>query len=455
MSDNAKELKLTLKVNGKDQEFVCNYATEATDKFHTKYNFVVEGDLFAALEQIAYLSTKGKYKVEGFRNGKAPKSTIERVYGKGVWLEETVDGALDHTYSALMQTIWGQEALIARPDYKVESVELGKVSFSFTTCVMPDFTATKYTGIKVAKVSPESVKSDAIDAEIQKAREKLGCWQEIDNRAVESGDTVNIDYSGSIDGVKFEGGTAEKQDLVIGSNTFIPGFEIQLIGMNIGDEKDIKVTFPDDYGAKELAGKDAIFAIKLHGIKVKELPELDDDFVKDATDDCDTVKQYKAKIKKELEEKAVKNAERATESKLVEKLAELNPIEFPEEYYDIIAEQAIRQQFEQQGIPVDMYLKYVKTTLEQMVKEYKESESFHYAVDDEKVRIIMTAIVKQEKIVAEDSEVEAKIAEYATKANKSVEDYKKDMKAGEKDYIANVVVNEKLRNYLLKNNTIK
>ena len=193
----------------------------------------------------------------------------------------------------------------------------------------------------------------------------------------------------------------------------------------------------------------------MHEIKVKVLPELDDEFAKDASDDCDTLDQLKAKLRRELEEKAVKNAENATEGKLVDKLLENNPIEFPEEYYDFIAENAIRQEMQQQGIPVDLYLKYVKTTMEEMVKSYKEGDNFKYAIENEKVRLIMTAIVKKENITAEESDVEAKIAEYAEKAEKSVEDYKKEMREGEDKYIANVVVNDKLRKFLLDNNNIK
>ncbi len=455
MSDNSKELKLNVKIGGKDSEYAIAYVTESVDKFHTKYSFTVEGDLYNLLEQDVYFNTKGKYKVEGFRNGKAPKGTIERYYGKGVWVEDTLDLALESCYTALFKQVFDKEPLITRPTYEVGKVDLGHFEFSFTACIMPDITLVNYKGIEVEKVAPVEVTDEQLAAELKKEQDKLGCWEDISDRAVADGDTVTIDYSGSIDGVKFDGGTAEKQDLVIGSKTFIPGFEEQVIGMNIGEDRDITVTFPADYGSDKLAGKEAVFAIKLHGIKVKVLPELDDEFAKDASEDCDTLDQFKAKLTAKLTEQAAKTAERATESKLVEKLAEINAIEFPAEYEELIAEQAIRQELEQQGINLEMYLKYVKTTLDAMVKEFKESPAFKYAVDDEKVRLIMTAIVKEEKITAEQAEIEAKMQENADKAEKSLEDYKKEMKDGEAEYIANVIVNEKLRKFILDNNVIK
>lgn len=454
MSD-IKELKLNVKVNGKNTEFACPFTTEVVDKFHTKYNFVIEGELRSAMEMEVYFKTKNRYKVMGFRNGKAPKHTIEQFYGKGVWIEDTVDMALEACYNGLLKQVLADEALVASPEYSVDKVELDKYTFSFTACVMPEIVVENYTGLDVEKVAPVEVTDADVDKALDSERDKLACWEEVTDRPVANGDSVNIDYSGSVDGVKFDGGTAEKQDLVIGSGTFIPGFEDQIIGMNIGEDRDITVTFPENYGAENLAGKEAVFAIKLHEIKVKVLPELDDEFAKDASDDCDTLEELKAKLRRELEEKAVKNAENATEGKLVDKLLENNPIEFPEEYYDFIAENAIRQEMQQQGIPVDLYLKYVKTTMEEMVKSYKEGDNFKYAIENEKVRLIMTAIVKKENITAEESDVEAKIADYAEKAEKSVEDYKKEMREGEDRYIANVVVNDKLRKFLLDNNNIK
>ncbi len=451
MTNNDNKIQATLKIDGKNQDFECFYSVCA-DKDVTKYTFKIEGDMFKACETKAYINTKDKYNVVGFRRGKAPKHIIENNYGKGVFLEDTIDVAINECYRPLFESVLSKLPLAVRPEVELVNVGDNSVEFSYNVVLIPEVKLEKYKDLTIAKVEAEEVAEDAIAKEINAARDKAGFWAEITDRAVIEGDTVNIDFSGMIDGVKFEGGTAEKQDLVIGSNTFIPGFEAQIVGMNISEERNIKVAFPADYGAAQLAGKDAIFAVKVNSIKVKKLPELDDEFAKDVSE-FDTLDEYKSSITAKLKDEAEKKAKYATEGKIIEALLEANPIELPEKYVESLVDQKIEEfksMLKQQRIEFDKYLEYVGEKEENMRAHYKDE-----TVKKEKVRMLLAEIIKAESINLTAEEIDAEIAKGAEKVGKTAEEYKAEMQPGEYDYIANSLMSDRIMDYLTANNNIK
>ena len=259
-----------------------NYNKEILENSEIKY--VVEADSSAWQNAIreAYNKTKHKFNIEGFRKGKAPFSVITRMYGVAVFFDDALDIILPELYSELLQKET-ELVPVARPGVDITAISDTELKVAFIVTVSPEFTLGEYKDLKLKKVSSK-VTEEMIAEELTKAQEKAGAWENVTDRPCQKFDTVVIDYSGSVNGVKFEGGTAEKQNLELGSGMFIPGFEEQVEGMAIGEEKDITVKFPEDYGQSDLAGRDAVFAIKLHEIKTKVLPELNDEFAKDVSE---------------------------------------------------------------------------------------------------------------------------------------------------------------------------
>ncbi len=451
MADERNIIKAIIKSDGKDNEFECEYTVSA-EKDATKYSFKVEGEMWKLCEHKAYLSTKGKYAVEGFRKGKAPKHIIENNYGKNIFLEDTIDEVINECYRPLFEEVLSKLPLAVRPEVELIKVEDNSVEFSYNIVLIPEVKLNSYKGLDIEKVNPDEITEDAVDKEVGAARERIGCWDEVTDRGLAMGDTANIDFSGSIDGTKFEGGTAEKQDIVIGSGTFIPGFEEQLIGMNIGEEKDIKVSFPADYGAEPLAGKEAVFAVKLNSIKVKSLPALDDEFAKDVSE-FDTLAEYKDSIKSKLVAEAEQKAKYATEGKIIDALLLANPIELPEKFVEMLTEQKVeefKEMLKQQRIEFAKYLEYIGEKEENLRAHYRED-----AVKKEKIRMLLAEIIKVENLNLTPEEIDLEIQKAAEKVGKSVEEYKGEMQHGEYDYIANSLMSDRIMDYLITNNNIK
>ena len=337
---------------------------------------------------------------------------------------------------------------VARPNVDIVAISDSELKVAFTVTVTPEFTLGEYKDLKLKKVSSK-VTDEMVAEEIAKAQEKAGAWENVTDRACEKFDTVVIDYSGSVDGVKFEGGTAEKQNLELGSGMFIPGFEEQVEGMKIGEEKDITVKFPEEYGAENLAGKDAVFAIKLHEIKKKVLPEVNDEFAKDVSE-FDTVEEYKKDIKAKLKKTAEEKANREMENALLDKIAENTEIKIPDAMIEEQIEEMI-QEFEYriayQGMKPEDYYKYTNSSRDELRLRYNEQ-----AQKQVKMRLVMDAIIKAENIKAEESEIEAKIADFAKGANKSVEEFKKTMHPEQARYIENDIITNKMIDFLMANN---
>lgn len=424
-----------------------NYNKEILENSEIKY--VVEADSSAWQNAIreAYNKTKHKFNIEGFRKGKAPFSVITRMYGVAVFFDDALDIILPELYSELLQKET-ELVPVARPGVDITAISDTELKVAFIVTVSPEFTLGEYKDLKLKKVSSK-VTEEMIAEELTKAQEKAGAWENVTDRPCQKFDTVVIDYSGSVNGVKFEGGTAEKQNLELGSGMFIPGFEEQVEGMAIGEEKDITVKFPEDYGQSDLAGSDAVFAIKLHEIKTKVLPELNDEFAKDVSE-FDTLDEYKKDIKANLKKTAEEKAQREMENALLDKIAENTQINIP----DVMVEEQIEemiQEFEYriqyQGMKVEDYYKYTKSSREELKLRYNEQ-----AQKQVKMRLIMDAIIKAEGIKAEEAEIEAKITDFAKGQNVSVEEFKSKMNSSLQNYIENEIVTNKMIDFLMANN---
>ena len=408
-----------------------------------KLTIVVPAEQFDEAMNKAYLKMRGRINVPGFRKGKAPRKLIETMYGEGVFYDDALDIIFPEVYPAAIEA----EGLkpVDRPEVNVEEIGQGKdLKFTCEVFVRPDVELGQYKGLEV-EVEQQVVTDDMVDTRIKQDQQKASRTVDVEDRPVATGDTVKLDYAGTVDGVAFEGGTAKDQTLVIGSNTFIPGFEDQMIGMQIGEEKDLNVTFPEQYHAENLAGKAAVFHVKVNGITVTEMPELDDDFAADVSD-FTTFAEYRESVVMELNDRAARNNEVAVENALVEKAVENATIDVPEamiteqtEY--ILREMEMRMMY--QGLRMQDYLKYTGQTKEQLQDAYRGE-------GEKRVRIELTleAIRKAEGIEPTEEEINAQIAEQAERMGQKVEDFEKTLTAEQRGYLADQAAVQKVVNLL-------
>ena len=368
---------------------------------------VPETELEAAIEK-AYQKQKKSISLPGFRKGKAPRVMIEKMYGKGVFLEDAANSLIPVQYSMAA----GESGLeiVSQPTIDVTQLEPGK-PFIFTAevAVKPEVTLGEYKGVEVEKQNTE-VLDEEVDAEIFKERESNSRMIDVEDRAVENGDTVNLDFEGFVDGEAFEGGKGEGYPLVIGSNTFIPGFEEQLIGANIDEEKEVNVTFPEDYQAEELKGKAAVFKCKVNRIQKKELPEVDDEFAKDVSE-FDTLEEYKADIRKKLAEEKEKDAQRAKEDAVINKIIETSEMDIPDAMVDAQIDQMaddFGRRMQSQGLSLEQYFQFTGLTMEKLRDELKPQ-----ALKRIQTRLVLEKIAEVEDIQPTDEQVDEEIAKMA------------------------------------------
>ena len=408
-----------------------------------KLGMTISAEDFDKAVDKAYLKLRNTITGPGFRKGHAPKGVIEKAYGWYVF----VDDAFDEAYPAVYEAAVKEHDVkpVDRPDITILSAEKGEdVAFEAVVTVMPEVSLGQYKGIEVEK-QEYNVTDEMVNAEIERERENVARMIDVE-RPVENGDEVELDYSGTVDGVKFEGGTAEHQTLVIGSGMFIPGFEEQMIGMNVGEEKDLNVKFPDEYHSDELKGKDAVFHVKVHAVRVKELPEADDEFAKDVSE-FNTIAELRDHKKEELEKKAMNEAKAKKENDVIEKAVANATVDIPDVMIDRQADRMlndIRYRLSMQGISLEDYCKYTGTKTEVMKAEMKNEAERRV-----KTQLVLDAIMKAEGIKAENDEVEKKIDEYCAQFDDKAEEFKAKLNEDDKAYFEDQVLLDKTINMLV------
>ena len=412
-----------------------------------KMSFEIAEKDFRAGCKKAYEKNKGQYRVDGFRQGKVPMKFIEKVHGKEVFYEDALDFVFPEAYTAATAEL--ELDTVDRPSLDKFDVD-GNVYLEVSVTVKPEVKLGEYFGVEVEKVVHE-VTEELVADDLKTKQEQNARMITVDDRAVEDGDIVELDYAGSVDAVPFEGGTAENQKLTIGTGQFIPGFEEQLIGKAIGSESDIQVTFPEEYQAEELAGKEAIFHVTIHEIQVKELPELDDEFVKDISE-FDTLDEMKADIRANLEKDAAEREKRENQTSVVEKVVVDAEVDIPEVMVNAQIEQE-RQEFEQQlssqGLNLEQYYTFTGTTEEELNKQIQPN-----AEKSVKADLVLNAISKTEAIEASEEEIQAKLEEIAARYNQTADQFKK-LLGGNSDMLRVDVIREKTINAIMEKAVLK
>ena len=426
-----------------------SYTYEKISSNKAKLTITIAAEQFDEAMQKAYLKNRGRINVPGFRKGKAPRKLIESMYGEGLFY----DDAFDFVFAPAYEEAVAAENLqvVDRPEVDVQEIGSGKDLVAVVEVyVRPDVLLGEYKNLTV-EVEKQTVTDEMIDARIDQDRQKNARVIDKEEGAVEEGDTVNLDYAGSVDGVAFEGGTAQGQTLKIGSHQFIPGFEEQMVGMAIGEEKDLDVTFPTEYHAAELAGKAAVFHVRVNSIQKTELPELDDDFAADVSD-FDTFAEYRESIVKELTERAEKNNVISIENALVEKAVENVEVDIPEgmietQLNEMMREMEMRMMY--QGLRMEDYLKYTGQTIEQLKDGYR-NEAEHRV----KVELTLDAIRKAEGIEPTEEEIKAQTEEQAKRFGREVEEFEKSLTEEQRGYLKDTAAIQKVVDLMREGATV-
>ena len=418
------------------------------NKNELKLEFTIEATKFEEGMKKVYSQSAKYFNIPGFRKGKAPMAMVEKTYGPQIFYEDTFNEVASEAYDKEIKD--NNLEVVSRPQIDIVQMEKGK-DLIFTAIVQtkPEVELGKYKGIQLKKVE-YNVYEDDINHELGHMAERNSRIVSVEDRSVENGDITVIDFEGFADGKAFEGGKAENYELTIGSKSFIPGFEDQIIGMKIDEEKDINVKFPEEYFSEELKGKDAIFKIKLHEIKKKELPELNDDFAKDASE-FDTLDELKASIKEKLEEENKNKAKYELEDAAVKAVTDDSKIDIPSGMVEVEIDNMIKDMENRmyyQGINLDQYLQMMGKTMEEFRKENEEQ-----AKTSVKTRLTLEAIVKAENIEASEEDVNKKVEEMATMYGKTAEELKQNEQFV--SYVKDSLKNEAVVKYLLDNAKIK
>lgn len=397
----------------------------------------------------AYTRTRNKYNVEGFRKGKAPRKVIESVYGANVFYEEALSEGF---YKAYMDILSKEPTLepVDAPNLNVKKVDADGVELEATVVVKPDVKVAKYTGFNIV-LKKNKVTKEQLEAEMDRVKEQNVRLVEVE-REIKDGDVANINFSGSVDGVKFDGGTSEDYDLGIGSHSFIEGFEEQLIGLKAGEDKDVNVTFPTEYHVKELAGKPAVFACHVNSVKEKQYPELNDEFASNVSE-YETMAEFKAHMEEHLQEHLDEHAKVDAENEIIDKIVENTEVEVPTQMVDNELDNMMKDmeyRLMYQGLNLEAYANYMGTTVDK-IKEDRRPD----ALKSVKVRLALSYILDKEKITVTDKEFDEKVEEMANSSKKSVKEVKDSLTEDRINYMKNDILMNKLIDFLMEKNIKK
>ena len=413
-----------------------------------KLEITIEAEKFENAMKKVYFQNAKYFNIPGFRKGKAPMNIVEKYYGAEIFYEDAFNDVATEYYDKALEE--NKIEAVSRPEVDVIQMEKGKdLIFTATVQTKPEVELGKYKGVEIKKVEYPVEEKD-VEHELGHMQEHNSRLVSIDDRELQNGDIATIDFEGFVDGVAFEGGKAENHELEIGSGAFIPGFEDQLVGMKIDDEKEIKVTFPKEYFSKDLAGKEAMFKVKLHEIKKKELPELDDEFAKDVSE-FDTLDELKASIKERLQKSNEQRAKYEIEENAIKEVCKNVKVDIPSGMIEMEVTHMMKdfeQRLSYQGLNMQQYLKMIGKTEEEMKKEYEPQ-----AIEGIKSRLTLEAIIKAEKIEATEEEIKEKMEEMAKSYGKKVEEISDNENL--KNYIEEGIETEKAIDYIVKNAKIK
>ncbi len=418
------------------------------EKNVVKFNLEIEANVFDDAIKSAYQKNRGKFNIQGFRKGKATQAMIEKMYGEAVFYDDAIDIVFPPAYSNAIKEL--ELEVIDRPSVDIESIGKGeKLVMLVEVQVKPDVTVGEYKGLEVKKVESEVTDED-IDHELGHRLEEHARLVVIEDRPVRNGDIIRLDFSGSVDGVLFDGGTAEDFELTVGSNSFIPGFEEQLVGLAIGEKKDIQVTFPEDYHSEDLKGKPAVFAVKVNEIKEKQVPELDDEFVSETTE-FETVDELKSNIRESLASGKLEYAQNMMKNELVLKLAEVTEVEIPEVMIQNEI-QAMIGDFEQnlryQGLNLDSYFAYSQTTRESLAENMRPDARTRV-----KISLGMAQVAKLEGISATEEDFDKEYQKLADMYKMDIEQIKSIFKSSDMG-LEHSIISRKTMDFLLENSKL-
>ena len=425
---------------------------EKLEKSMAKLTIEVSAEDFVKAVNKVYLKQRTRISVPGFRKGKAPRKLIEQMYGTGVFLEDAINDTINSTYPEAAQGCDIANEISSNPDIELVQAEAGKpLIYTATVAVKPPVGLGKYKGVEVEK-SDVSVSDEEVDAELAAEQEKNASYNEITDRPVADGDKVNLNFEGFVDGVAFEGGKGEDYPLTIGSGSFIPGFEEQLVGAEIGKEIEVNVTFPENYQSAELAGKPAVFKCTVLKITEKVLPELNDEFADDVSE-FSTLEEYKADIRKNLEVKKEEKARTEKENKVIDAIIADSEIEIPEPMLKAQQEQIVdefAQRLQSQGLNIDQYFSYIGGSREKMMEEVKDQADKRI-----RTRLVLEEIVKAENIVATEEDFEVELGKLAEAYGTDLDTIKKIFEGREKDRMMEDIAVQKAVSFVADNAVVK
>lgn len=424
--------------------------SEQVEKNLVKLTFEVSAEKFEEGMQKAYLKNVKKINIPGFRKGKVSRAMVEKYYSPSIFYDDAINYVLPEAYDAAVKE--AAVDAVAKPEIDVEKIEKGSpVVFTALVTTKPEVKLGKYKGIEIEKIE-HNVTAEEVNKEVEAVRNQNARMITVEDRAVKKKDIAVIDFEGFADGVAFPGGKGEDYELEIGSGTFIPGFEEQLVGAKIGDDIDVKVTFPEEYHAADLAGKEAVFKVKVKGIKKKELPELNDDFASEVSE-FETLKEYKKSIKDRLKKEAEKKVKAETENAVIDAAVADCEVEIPKAMVDEQIDRMINDfatRLSYQGMSLDQYLKYTGSELESMKESFREQ-----AEKQVRVSLLVEAVAKAEGVEASEKEVEEKIEEMSKQYNMEIDKLKEYLRAEDMDGIKKEIEFTKAIELMVKNSSVK